>query len=136
MFASGIQQNLQARHYLRGDFGGESEPHSHPYRVELICRTPGLDANGFSVDIDLLESALAHVLGRIDEVLLNELPYFLTRQPSLENLCLYIFDHVLAYLKSDDAREDSLPHEIEIRIWESATAWASFSGSSSEEPRV
>lgn len=119
MFATGIQHNLRARHYLRGNFGEEARPHSHPYRVELICRTPDLDANGFSTDIDLLESALASTLGQIDDVLLNELPYFRERQPSLENLCRYIFDSLKEAL-APTARE------IEIRIWESATAWASY----------
>ncbi len=121
MFATGIQHNLQARHYLRGDFGEESHPHSHPYRVELICRTSELDSNGFSTDIDLLESALGSSLGQIDDVLLNDLPYFHNRQPSLENLCRYIFDSVKSELAGS-------AQEIEIRIWESATAWASFTG--------
>jgi 6-pyruvoyltetrahydropterin/6-carboxytetrahydropterin synthase len=122
MFSTGIQHDLQARHYLRGDFGEESQPHSHPYRVELICRTSRLDSNGFSTDIDLLESSLSSTLAGINEVLLNDLPYFRNRQPSLENLCMYIFES----LKKDLAGS---AQEIEIRIWESATAWAAFSGS-------
>lgn len=121
MFATGIQHELQARHYLLGDFGEESQPHSHPYRVELICRTPELDSNGFSTDIDLLESSLATTLEQIDNVLLNDLPYFHERQPSLENLCRYIFDSVKKEL-------DGSVREIEIKIWESATAWASYTG--------
>jgi len=120
MFATGIQHNLQARHYLRGDFGDESQPHSHPYRVELICRTSRLDGNGFSTDIDLLESALSTTLGEIDDVLLNDLPFFEDRQPSLENLCVYIFESVKKVLAGT-------VDEIEIRIWESATAWAAYS---------
>lgn len=129
MFATGIQQNLQARHYLQGDFGEESQPHNHPYRVELICRTPKLDANGFSTDIDFLESSLSSILTEIDNVLLNDLPYFKERQPSLENLCVYIFEKMLFMSRSGVEKSVSLPQEIEIRIWESATAWASYTGS-------
>jgi len=128
MFATGIQQNLQARHYLQGDFGEESQPHSHPYRVELICRTSKLDANGFSTDIDFLESSLRSILTEIDNVLLNDLPYFKDRQPSLENLCVYIFEKMLFMSRSAVEQVADLPQEIEIRIWESATAWASFTG--------
>ncbi|MCF7914229.1 MAG: 6-carboxytetrahydropterin synthase [Spirochaetaceae bacterium] len=128
MFATGIQQNLQARHYLQGNFGEESRPHSHPYRVELICRSPKLDANGFSTDIDFLESSLSSILTEIDNVLLNDLPYFKDRQPSLENLCVYIFEKMLFMSRSAVEQVADLPQEIEIRIWESATAWASFSG--------
>lgn len=129
MFATGIQQNLQARHYLQGDFGEESQPHSHPYQVELICRTPKLDSNGFSTDIDFLESSLSRILTEIDNVLLNDLPYFKDRQPSLENLCVYIFERMLFMSRSGEEKSVGLPQEIEIRIWESATAWASYTGS-------
>lgn len=122
MFSTGIQHDLQARHFLRGNFGDESHPHSHPYRVELICRTSSLDSNGFSTDIDLLESSLSTTLSGINDVLLNDLPYFQDRQPSLENLCMFIFQS----LKKDLAGS---AQEIEVRIWESATAWAAFSGS-------
>ena len=126
MFATGIRQNLNAYHFLRGDFGEESSPHSHPYQVELICRTPHLDAHGFSTDIDLLEAALSKVLSEIDKVLLNDLPFFHTRQPSLENLCMYLFYEVKSYIQAEIKQPAFIPHEIEIRIWESETAWASY----------
>ncbi len=128
MFATGIQQDLQARHYLRGDFGEESRPHSHPYRVELICRTSALDSNGFSTDIDLLESSLHNTLAQIDNVLLNDLPFFKDRQPSLENLCIYISESVRREIGTS-------AQEIEIKIWESATAWASYSDAVTDSAR-
>jgi len=124
MFATGIQQNLQAHHYLQGDFGEESQPHSHPYRVELICRSSSLDENGFSTNIDLLESSLSNALEKIDQVLLNDLPFFKNRQPSLENLCVYIF-------RSLETKVGDSVQEIEIKIWESPRAWASYIGAPS-----
>ena len=123
MFSAGVQKRLEARHYLRGNFGEESAPHSHPYIVEAVCRSPQLDGNGFSTDIAVLEDELEAVLGKIDDVLLNELDFFHDRQPSLENLCVYLWDKLVEGLHS---RNTPLPAELAIRIWESGTAWASY----------
>ena len=123
MFAAGVKKGLNARHFLEGDFGEESVPHSHPYAVELVCRSQLLDENGFSTDIAAMESALEAVLNEIDDVLLNDLPFFGDKQPSLENLCIYLAKSVRAGL----IERGSEPAEpLEIRIWESDSAWASY----------
>lgn len=123
MFSTGVQKKLQARHYLRGNFGEESSPHSHPYLVEAVCRSPELDGNGFSTDIAVLEDQLGAILDEIDDVLLNELAFFQDRQPSLENLCVYLWDRLVEGLRG---RNTPVPAELEIRIWESGTSWASY----------
>jgi len=133
LYKTGISKHLNARHYLEGDFGEESIPHSHPYRVEFICETGTLDKNGFSVDIAFLEDNAGEVLDNIDNVLLNDLPFFERKQPSLENLCVYIWTTMQDIFKKaasspdpDSTDENSLPQNMEIKIWESETAWASF----------
>jgi 6-pyruvoyl-tetrahydropterin synthase len=122
MYKTGIRRNLQARHALRGEFGGESLPHGHPYVVEWIVESPVLDQNGFSTDIALMEEVLSEVLGEIDGVFLNDLAYFSTRQTSLENLAACIHDRLAGHPSLR-----ALHHGAgEIRIWESDTAWASY----------
>jgi 6-pyruvoyl-tetrahydropterin synthase len=106
-----------------GDFGDESVPHSHPYEVELVCRSEGLDENGFSTDIAAMEAALEKVLARLDNVLLNALAYFQDRQPSLENLCVFLCNELRGELASPGPGPDG---PVEIRIWESPTAWAAY----------
>lgn len=123
MFAAGVTRPLNARHVLHGDFGDESVPHSHPYEVELVCRTATLDENGFSTDIAAMEAVLEEVLAEISGVLLNDLAFFADRQPSLEHLCIYLATEIRARL----LRRDAAPTEpLEIRIRESDTAWASY----------
>ncbi|MEE8441478.1 MAG: 6-carboxytetrahydropterin synthase [Spirochaetia bacterium] len=123
MFAAGARRRLNARHFLDGDFGEESVPHSHPYEIELVCRSQTLDANGFSTDIAAMESALEKVLHDIDDVLLNDLSFFSRRQPSLENLCIYLTTSLRSNLAGRGAEPDA---PLEIRIWESDSAWASY----------
>lgn len=117
-YHTGISRSFRVRHFLRGDFGDESVPHSHPYRIEWVCRSPGLDQNGFAVDIARMEHSLEALLARLDDVLLNDLPYFRERQPSLENLASYLLDQLEAHTPAG-------VEERTIRIWESETAWAS-----------
>lgn len=123
MFTAGVLRPLRARHYLVGDFGDESTPHSHPYRVELVARTAALDANGFSTDIAAMETVLEEVLGSIDDVLLNDLRWFADRQPSLENLAVYLIERIREGL---DARGAAPEEPLEIRIWENENAWAGY----------
>lgn len=123
MFHTGVRRSLTARHFLAGDFGDESVPHAHPYEVELICASGELDANGFSTDIAAMETVLERELARIDNVLLNDLAFFSDKQPSLENLAVYLAGAIRGGLREQNA-EPSQP--IEIKIWEAPTAWASF----------
>ena len=120
MYRVGIKCPFEAAHYLAGDFGEESTPHTHTYVVEWVCETDGLDENGFAVDISLLETILHTVTDSIAGKLLNEFGYFEQRQPSVENTAEYLFGRLVKALGD--------PHivirEMEVRIWESDSAWA------------
>jgi 6-pyruvoyltetrahydropterin/6-carboxytetrahydropterin synthase len=124
MYSVGIKNRFRARHFLRGDFGRESAPHAHTYELEWICRTAELDANGFAVDIALLEELLAAEVKAVRGLLLNELEFFRDRQPSVENMARYLHQRLQEALRGrgyDVARLRG----AELRIWESPRAWAS-----------
>ncbi|HUX12650.1 MAG TPA: 6-carboxytetrahydropterin synthase [Spirochaetia bacterium] len=126
MFRTGVLRSFNARHALRGEFGTETLPHTHPYQVEWICESPVLDRNGFSVDISRMEKTMESVLQAIDGRLLNDLDYFRNRQPSLENLAVYLHLELERAFSLSGAFRDQIG-TTEVRIWESATAWASYS---------
>lgn len=126
MFHTGVKRRFTARHFLRGDFGPESEPHSHPYEVEWVCGVRGLDENGFGVDIAAMEDAMEDTLGRIDDRLLNDIEFFRTRQPSLENLAVYLE----AKLSDRVSGLGVIPASNSVQIWESDTAWARYTADS------
>jgi 6-pyruvoyltetrahydropterin/6-carboxytetrahydropterin synthase len=125
MYRAGVRRSYTARHALRGDFGDEAVPHSHPYVVEWICETTDLDGNGFSVNIAAVEAALEIVLRRVDDVLLNDLDYFRQLQPSLENLAAYLFQELSRELPGQGQPLEGV-RSMEVKIWESDTAWASY----------
>ncbi len=126
MYTTGVSREFRARHFLKGDYGAESSPHAHPYRVELICSVPELGPQGFSVNIALLEELLEEELERIDNQLLNDMSFFADRQTSIENLALYLWGRIKEGIVGGLEEGEHLPESLEIRIWESATAWAAY----------
>ncbi|MFP4362829.1 MAG: 6-pyruvoyl trahydropterin synthase family protein [Spirochaetia bacterium] len=125
MFRTGIQQNAEIQHALRGDFGEESIPHSHPYVIEWIISTNELDDNGFAADISVMEEVLDKTLGDLSGKLLNDLPFFSLRQPSLENLAVYLHTTLKEKMSEQNAWQPAM--RCAVKIWENDSAWASFS---------
>lgn len=127
MYQTGVQRRFTARHALVGDFGEETTPHSHSYLVEWIRTSRELDDNGFSTDIAAMEGALQEELERVDDRLLNDLPFFENRQTSLENVCRFLYERLEENLKrrmGGIARGDA--GKSLLRIWENERAWASY----------
>ncbi len=121
MYALGVRRDFIARHWLAdGDGGPESLPNSHHYVLELELEAPDLDIHGYLVDIVDAERQLSEVIGHFREQMLNDLPEFAGLNPSLEN-----FARIMAGLL--DERLASAPlRTLRVRLWESDTAWASY----------
>ena len=125
MYRVGIKRQLTCSHYLVGDFEEESRPHSHVYTVEWSCSSGGLDENGFSVDISLLEATLEMILNRVTGKLLNDFPFFQDKQTSVEYFAVFLYDQLVGKLE-ESGFDFKRIEGSEIRIWESDSAWASY----------
>ena len=125
MYQVGIKNRFQARHFLRGDFGEESSPHEHAYELEWICATEGLEENGFSVDIALLEELLEAEVLAVRGRLLNDLEFFRERQPSVENMARFFHRRLFDALEGRGYAVARIAR-AELKIWESPQAWASY----------
>ena len=126
MFRTGVRGNLNAYHALVGDFAEETTPHTHPYLVEWTVFSERLDENGFAADIAAMEAVMREQLSEIDGVYLNDLPFFAERQSSLENLCVFLHGRLGGALEKRTGRPPA--ERMEVKIWESDTAWASYEG--------
>jgi 6-pyruvoyl-tetrahydropterin synthase len=125
MFTVGINGEFSAIHALVGDFGDETLPHSHPYRLDWSFEVRRLDENGFALDISRLQAVRDELFQELNGKNLNKDPYFQDKQTSLENLCSYIagsLEDLLALSSSDQKRLAGM----EIRVWESDDAWAGY----------
>jgi 6-pyruvoyltetrahydropterin/6-carboxytetrahydropterin synthase len=125
MFITGIKDAFNANHYLFGEFGEESREHTHPYTVEWTVAKNTLDTNGFSVDISILREILHGLLQELEGRLLNDIPFFKDRQPSVENTALYIFAGLRGRLKHYSIDPETFTF-MEVKIWEFDDAWASY----------
>ena len=125
MYRVGVKHSASVSHFLVGDFGEETVPHSHDYTVEWVCQTDDLDEHGFSVDIAAMEEILSGLLSELEGVLLNDMPYFESTQPSVENFARFVFDKTVDGLRAR-GMNPGLRSGAEILVWESPTAWASY----------
>ena len=121
MYTLGLGRDFKARHFLvGGDWGPENDPHEHAYRVEIRLASEALDQHGYIVDLDDLNPLLDRVVDRYQDRLLNDLPEFAGLNPSIEHLSRFFFQRLADGLEGQDVKL------IEVRIWETDKAWASY----------
>jgi 6-pyruvoyltetrahydropterin/6-carboxytetrahydropterin synthase len=95
-----IRDSFSAAHHLRGYPGDCSRQHGHNWDVEVSLRCEDLDEQGLSVDFRTAREALRGVLSEIDHRDLNTLEWFLTSNPTSENLAKHIFQRMRTRLPS------------------------------------
>ena len=119
MYRLCFQREFAARHRLiGGDWGPENALHGHTYRIEWELRGATLDRHGFLVDLVDVEAALASVIARYTDAVLNDLPEFEGLNPSLERFVAILWTRL----------SPTLPAAIEcrVRLWEDSQAWAGY----------
>jgi 6-pyruvoyltetrahydropterin/6-carboxytetrahydropterin synthase len=121
MFAAGVRDRLRAVHALASDSAGATS-HAHDYVIAWTCAAPALDDRGFAVDIAALATVLRDVCAALEGRDLNTLPFFASRQPSVENIAVFLSRELMAGLGSAG---DPVVRS-ELTIWESPDAWATY----------
>lgn len=119
-----VSSTARFQHFLYGDFGEESRPHSHLYTCEWRLYADRLGANGFVADISRMRLALKEVLDPLHSVLLNDLPEFRTVQTSVEEVACWLVRrlwHTLQRTGEDLSRVTA----AEVRLYEDPNTWAS-----------
>ena len=85
MYAVTVADAFIAQYYLTvPDAGPEGDPHSREYGIELTFEGPELDEYGYLLDIDDAKAALEAIEERYADRLINDLPEFRDRNPSVE----------------------------------------------------
>lgn len=116
MFELKIQHSFPAGHHLRNYTGKCANPHGHNYRVAAVVEGATLNAAGLLVDFADLKKALRAICDRLDHQYLNDIPPFDTKNPSAENIAVYIHGELAAVLEPEGVRVK------EIELWETDTA--------------
>lgn len=117
-----VTRSFVAQHFLIvPDPGDEGKPHSHHFTVEVRFGGPELGEYGYLVDIDEVDAILDDLEHRYRDTLLNDLPEFEGRNPSVEHFARLFGDRV------EQALTDRNPGHLEVRMWEDDVSWASHS---------
>lgn len=101
MFDIFIQTHFSAGHHLRDYPGNCERPHGHNWHVEITVRATRLDELGMGIDFRTVKDAAARVMKELDHCDLNEHPSFKDKNPSSENLAVYIFDSLKEELQHE-----------------------------------
>jgi 6-pyruvoyl-tetrahydropterin synthase len=122
MFCAGVRAHVSCIHSLPLEDESERVPHSHDYVVDWQLWTDGLSTKGYALDINRIREALTRLTTEINGQNLNTLSFFRARQPSVENLGVYLTE----WLRTDLGKEAAGISRSELRIWEAEDAWAGY----------
>ncbi len=102
---------------------GSEEPHGHTYHIEVTIQGTIDEENGFVLDFKELKKILQHgVLERLDHRLINNIPYFKDKLPTVENILHYVWDEIVGHI-------NGLRHGAwleSIRMWETPNSFATL----------
>ena len=124
MYELTVLSHFAAAHQIRCLHGKCEGLHGHNWKIEVMVASRGLGKEGIVIDFGILKQKVGKVIRTLDHAYLNDLPYFLKREPSSENIATYIFD---ALKKEFKGRKVTLK---KVTAWESETACASCLGRS------
>ena len=103
-------------------FGLDSKIHGHNYMLEVMVTGDIVDDTGFLVDLGNLKKIVKkNVIDILDHSLFNvEVEFFKNRQPSSENLVIFIWNQIQSELKGAKLHR--------IRLHETPTIFTDYYG--------
>ena len=101
MFDIFIDTHFSAGHHLRNYPGNCEKPHGHNWNVRVTVRATELDHLGMGVDFRTVKNAVKVIMDELDHENLNEHKAFLDKNPSSENIAVFIFKTLKDALKTD-----------------------------------
>lgn len=108
MFDIFIKTHFSAGHHLRNYPGNCEKPHGHNWNIEVTVRAHELDELGMGIDFRTVKEAVKEVMDDLDHCNLNDHQAFTEKNPSSENIAVYIFDSLAGRLSSERYRLHSI----------------------------
>ncbi len=111
-----IKTHFSGGHHLREYPGNCEHPHGHNWKVKVTVRATALDHLGMGIDFKTLKKHVNRVVDDLDHRDLNEHPNFQDRNPSSENIAMFIFSELKNELKTDSYQL----HAVQVRETDSS----------------
>jgi 6-pyruvoyltetrahydropterin/6-carboxytetrahydropterin synthase len=121
IFRLTITDEFSSAHCLRNYNGPCEALHGHNFVVETVFEGDRLTQDTeMLMDFRELKKFLKQVLGKLDHVHLNNVPYFQRRNPTAENLARYIYWELGRLM-------EGLPAKVaEVSVFEKSTSKATY----------
>lgn len=113
MFKISVSAEFSSAHKLNNYEGYCKNLHGHNWKVRAGIKCSNLDNLGLSVDFGIVKNCLKEILEQYDHKYLNELEEFEDKNPTSENLAVFIFNKLSKKLNSLTCKV------TEIELWES-----------------
>jgi 6-pyruvoyltetrahydropterin/6-carboxytetrahydropterin synthase len=120
MYRLQIQTSFAAAHCLINYQGDCENLHGHNWKVEVAVTASELDKAGLGIDFKILKSETTTLLKTLDHKYLNELPPFIGKSPSSENIACYLYRQLTGTLNNGNVKVES------VTVWESDVACATY----------
>ena len=104
--------DFAAAHRLHGYDGDCARLHGHNWKVEVHVRGTQLDDVGMVMDFKAIKRHAREVVAELDHTYLNDHPFFQTRNPTAENLALFLFQKLSERINNDHCQV------VGITVWE------------------
>ena len=85
---------FEAAHHLREYAGGPEPVHGHSWKIEVALTTERLGAWDLSVDFVPAERLVRELAARLHDRDLNTVPPFDVRNPTAENVALWVAEEI------------------------------------------
>jgi 6-pyruvoyltetrahydropterin/6-carboxytetrahydropterin synthase len=122
MYRIAVSREFYGRHYHRGiENEREGDVHDHHYRIEARVSGADLDERGYLVDVLVIREILEGITTYFADRTLNDLSEFYGINPSAEHLAR------AAHGRFRDRITLPYGSAVEVVVWESGFAWASYS---------
>jgi len=108
-----VRATFEAAHHLVDYVGGPEPVHGHSWRIEVALGVDRLGAYDLSVDFVPTEAFVKELAARLHSRDLNAVPPFDRKNPSAENVALWVADEIRgAGLLGEGMRLE------EVTVWE------------------
>lgn len=104
MFEISIKSQFCGAHFLAGYKGPCANLHGHNWEVEIFLQGAATNRLGMLIDFKEVKKMLNAVLEKLDHKNLSDLPAFKRRQPTAENIAMFIFNKLSLEFRSSGCR--------------------------------
>ncbi len=119
----GLSRQVRALHVMPGMDGPEGELHDHDYRIDVVVGREWLDERAMVCDLDVLEAALAHALGRVEGKDLEVI-----RPDDAEAVTVEVFARWVHEALAEPVRAAG-GETLAVRVWETPVAFGGYRAS-------